>query len=356
MTVDVSDLSPQLRYRSIQQPGEPPPLRLETILVTPAMAADWLRRSDQDETFHNRPTRVGDVRRWKLLMETDRFIHYLPDGPILFDADGILLNGKHRLNAICGHGQPAGLTVIRDVPRWMMEYFDSGRPRNLNDLFVIKGRASTAQTGSACRLAMRYEEVLFGKRPALAWKLWPGHRDEFPDVDDFLGRRSGLMDLYHSAEVVYRGSRIVIAASMVFRFYQELAWPEGDAVLQRFWEGLAKGAMLQTGDPALALREWSRDVYTAKDRIPAKRESHLFLLNGCFTAAAQGAQIQRIQLGYGLPMPVPYHPNGPRTAVTNIHRELNALDGDSTRGTTATPTRRRRSTSKAAAGLPEFRA
>ena len=319
---------PQLLYRAIPQVDVPPGLQLECVLVTPEMAKQWLAKSDAHEDFRNRPTRVGDVRRWKLLMETGRFVSYLPDGPILMSAGGCLLNGKHRLTALCGHNQPIGLVIIKNVPDWMMNFFDTGRNRSLRDLFEITGHMTPTQVGSTARQAMRYEEFIHGKRSAIGWRFWAAHRDEHTDVVDFVNRRSALTDLYGSAELVYRGSKLLIASAMTFRLYQELAWPEGAPFVREFFEGIAKGAMLAAGTPALTLREWSKDIAVNRERVPAKREAHLLLLLRFFALTAQKEQVHRVQYGYGQPMLLPYHPDGDDAALANLREGLAALDAE----------------------------
>jgi len=327
-TENEDTLDPQLLYRPVEQLPQAPAFKISYPMVTPSMADNWLRRSDAVTEFSNRATRTGDVRRWKLLMETDRFVQWLPDGPILFDDKDCLLNGKHRLTALSGQKKSFGMMVVKGVPRWMMAFFDTGRCRTLNDLFAIGNRASKSQTGSAARLAMRYEEMIFGVRPQLNWKAWPQHRDEFTDVDTYVARRTPLMDLYTSADQLYRGSRLLVPSALVFRFFQELAWPDGAEQIMRFWQGLNKGSLLEAGDPALTLREWSKDVWATKDRIPAKRETHLLLLLRMFAASMMKTKVNRVQYGYGLTMPYPYHPDGLDIAVRNVKVGIATIDAE----------------------------
>src|SRR5947207_8311126 len=122
--------------------------------------------------------RERDVRRWALLMETDRFVHYLPNGPLCFDDEGILLNGKSRLSGVTRQPKAIGFMVVNHVPRWMFTFFDQMRVRSLNDTFIMAGRMTHAQTGSTMRLAMRYEEFLHGLRSPLGWRSWAGERGD----------------------------------------------------------------------------------------------------------------------------------------------------------------------------------
>ncbi len=322
--------NPALLYREVPQIEGDVPMSVEFAKVSPEQASEWLAKADRDESFRQRPTSVRDVRRWKILMETNRFVQFLPDGPLCFDDDGILLNGKHRLTAVGGFDRPVGFMLVKRVPRWMFRFFDTGRGRTLNDVFKIGGRATMAQTGSSMRLAMRYEEFLHGKRPAMGWwKDWRGQRDEHADVDDFLARRQDLNDWYYVGQQVYGGSRIIVASAMVFRFYQSLAWPDGEEHLIGFCDGLAKGAMLAPGHPALVLREWGRMSFADKERIEGKRELHLLLMFRHFALTVQGDRLSgQLRWARGFPMAMPYHPDGPDVAVKNVLTALAEMDRD----------------------------
>lgn len=300
-------------------------------LVSPEQAREWLGHADSDESFRNRPTRLNDIRRWRLLMETRRFVNFLPDGPLLFDKDKtVLMNGKHRLSAVTGQTNDIGFMIVRRVPRWMMRFFDTGKSRTLKDMFDLSGRMSNSQSGSVLRLAMRYEEMIRGLRPQYGWREWRRHGDEHFDVDDYGLRREPLTDLYEAALQAHKGCRLQIASLMTFRFFQELAWPgDGQDTFLEFWDGLANGAMLETGHPALTLREWSRDMFNSKEPLQWKKEVHLLLLFLFFGIFAGGGKVKPngVRWAPGMPMEFPYHPEGPDTAVKNTLEQLDAMEG-----------------------------
>lgn len=330
-------------YRPVPQVSGPEDMRTKFVQISPAQADEWVRRSALDPSFRQRVTKVRDVRRWRILMETDRFVSYLPNGPLCLDSEGVLLNGKHRLTALAGQEHSFGFMVVENVPRWMFRFFDTGAPRTLNDVFHISNRMTKAQSGSTMRLAMRYEEFLYGKRRAIGWKDWGQQRDEHYDVDDFLGRREDLSDWYYVGQQIYSGCKLLVASAMVFRFYQSLAWPEGEEQLVAFCEGLAKGAMLAPRVPTLVLREWARQSNEQKEKIRGKRELHLLMLMRMYALTVQGDRIDRMQWAYGFPMTMPYHPDGPQTAVKNVLAALAEMDEQSVRdanGGTAAPARR----------------
>ena len=117
---------------------------------------------------------------------------------------------------------------------------------------------------------------------------------------------------------------------MAFRFYQQLAWPDGVDALIEFWDGLRTGAV-PPRSPASALRAWGRDCFE-EERLGAKRpfarrELHLLLLFRMFALHVQGDRIQgKVPWAYGMPMLMPFHPDGDETALKNVRAALAELD------------------------------
>lgn len=324
---EVAEQDISMLYRQVPQLEGEPPFKVKYVWFTPEDADKLIKHSDRDQSFRQRVTTVSQVRRWKNLIATNRFVHMLPAGPICIDdEDKVLLNGKHRLTAVAGQDKKVGFVVFENVPRWMFAYFDTNKPRTISDVFHIGNRHAKPQTASAMKLALRYEEMLTGVRPAHGWRHWAAVRDEHQDVDDFLARRDEIQDWYGVGEKVQRDARLLSPSVMVFYFYQSLAWPEGADSLQKFCESLMTGGNLAPKSPALLLREWSRDVWFNKDRVTAKREVHLHLLMRSFGQHQQGSRFDRLVWAYGNPMSMPYHPKGPETAVSNVRFALEEIN------------------------------
>lgn len=237
----------------------------------------------------------------------------------------MLLNGKHRLTAVESiDGAQCGFVVFENVPRWMFKYFDTGKTRTIKDVFHVGGRSAMPQTPSALRLALRYEEFLYGKRPGHGWRQWKQVPDEHEDLDEFLSRRLEMQDWYSLAEKMQRQAKLMTPAALVWRFYQSLAWPEGDEEITAFTDSLMTGSMLAPKSPVLLLRNWAKMCHEESLFVPAKRETHLFLLFKAF--AQRESRLDALQWAYGMPMSLPYHPKGWEAAKENIMKALAELD------------------------------
>lgn len=320
----------ELLYRPVPQLVDdeypPDPKRL---WVTPQKASELVDKALKADTIRQRKIRISQTRRWRNLYLTQRFVNFLPNGPLVEDEDGILLNGMHRLSALASlreHDVQFGFWLFPKTPQWMFQFFDTGAVRNLKDVFHINSRSTGPQTPSAMRLAMRYEEFLAGVRSAMGWRHWGQVKDEHNDVDNFIARRGELQDWYSAAEKVNRSARLLVPSMLVFRFYQGLAWPDGADKLDEFCESLVTGEMLRAQSPALVLREWARDAYHNHDIIAAKREVHLTVLLRAFDQFARGTKVPRQVWAYGGPMTMPYHPAGPEHAIKVVRQALDELD------------------------------
>lgn len=324
------DAGLNLLYQPVQQlPGDPP-FEVEFLIFTPALAQTWIDEAHTVSGFKQRPVIPAQVRRWRNLIGTQRFVNFLPNQPICTDENGVMLNGMHRLTAVAGmpEGTEVGFVVISNVPQWMFAFFDTNRPRTIKDVFHIGQRVTGPQTASAMKLAMRYEEFLLGVRSASGWRHWAQVKDEHQDVDNFYTRRDEIQDWYGVGEKVYRNARLLIPSVTVFRFYQGLAWPEGDIEIEDFCTSLLTGETLGPNVPVRLLVDFSHKTFATRQEAPlyAKREVHLHLLLRTFEAMQQGSRYQYLAWAYGNPMAMPYHPKGHDIAVKNIRVALEEMD------------------------------
>lgn len=327
------DESPQLLYRAIPEQLTPEniPFKIEFVPFTAQMAQESLDAADANEEFRQRKRTPARMNRWLNLMRTGRFVHYLPDGPICYNPDGVQLNGGNRLAAVAQHDEPVGFMVIRNCPTWMFQHFDSGDKRSVSESIYMNKHDIKGQPGALARLGMRYEEFLSGKRSPLGWAMWGKHRDENADINDFLDRREYLTDFTAEGARIKKRSDLMAVSGTVFVAYQRLAWPDGEEQLEEFLDGLCLGAMLAKGNPALTLREWAkRDGYIGAASL-GRREGHLLLLFKMFASFVQHATVSEIRVARGFPMTMPYHPKGHEVAVDNVRAALEKMDRESGR-------------------------
>lgn len=326
-TPDVEE-DPLLLYQPIKQQINPKkiPWTIEYPKLTPKQAAQMLEEADTYEEFGQRPRTPARIKRWLTLMETNRFVEYLPVGALCTNEDGILMNGGNRMAALAQYDKPVGFMVIRNCPSWLLSYFDNGNMRTQREAILISKKKLSPETTAVVRLAMRYEEFIFGKRKAIGWAEWGRHHDEHVDATNFMDRREYLFDLIPDGKRLKKRIDIQPASATCFIGYQQLAWPEGVDKLEEFVDSLDYGANLRKGHPALTLREWTqRDGFIGGTRA-GRREGHLLLLFKFFTLWCEGHTVNDVKAARGLPMAMPYHPDGWDVACKNVREALVEMD------------------------------
>lgn len=325
------DESPQRLYRSLLTqltpttiPWDPP----KYVYVTPEMAQDWLDAADNHPDFVPRKRTAARVKRWQELMQTNRLVEFLPNGPICKNYAGIIMNGGNRLAAVVEYGEPVGFMIIEPCPDWLLDYFDTGDKRSLKEALLIRKRPTDPLLSAITRLAMRYEEFLFGKRRPDGWVTWGRVKDEHPDIDSFMERREYVLDWASVGKQLKRHAEIQPSAGAVFTAYQLLAWPEGADRTNDFLDSLITGANLKKGNPALTLREWARRDGYIGQATAGRREGHLLLLFNMFASYCRDSTVTEMKVARGFPMTMPYHPDGFEIAVKNARDGILELDGD----------------------------
>lgn len=324
------EIPPGLLYQPVQQiPVDPsrPPFDVSYEFVTPEQAEEYLRIASLATGFRQRKTSPAEVKRWSTLITTNRFVHFLPNGVVCIDPDGIPINGQHRMSGLIDAGMPAGFVIFRNVPRWMFAYLDTGKKRSLKDVLHINERETKPQTDSAMKLAMRYEEFVQGVRPAMGWRHWNAVKDEHQDVDDFYARRLEIQQGYGIAQRVYGRSKMLIPSVMTFLYYQSLAWPDGIDAAEDFLADLISVTHLSVQRPAYHLRQFALEIFENKSPVIAKREVHLMLLMRVFEQEMNHSRVGTLRWAYGQPMVMPYHPKGHEVAIKNVRTMLDEMDG-----------------------------
>jgi hypothetical protein len=124
--------------------GAPIPDRPVVMLVTPAIAADWL----ENRNIRNRRKSTVTARRYGRLLQAKRW--KCTHQGIAFNRNGLLIDGQHRLMAIVATGIPTKLFIIPFVEGMDEETFDvldSGHRRHAAQL--LEGPGANARAAAA---------------------------------------------------------------------------------------------------------------------------------------------------------------------------------------------------------------
>lgn len=225
-----NELTPEgSKYRLPPQP--------EVVEVTPDMASDWLSYRNHPK---NRPLSKGVAGKYQADMENGRWA-LTPEG-LIFDTDGYIISGQHRLKAVANSGKAISFWVFPDQPRDIFDVVDQGYKRTAAHVLHVPHAVSIAN--GARHLAALADRDRWGmpRFPKITtpeivetYRAWPE-----------LGWYSTEASTVYGSTSIPIGSHLAVLAQAA-RF--------GNIGLIEPWlTGLHTGASLQAGDPRLVLR------------------------------------------------------------------------------------------------------
>jgi len=206
-------------------------------LITPDVARQFLSMN-----LHNRPLSESVVARLAAAILRGEWM--FNGATIVFGADGVLLDGQHRLAAIAASGVACWSLVVTGVDRAAFSVIDSGGKggRKTADTLSLDGEKHTTALASALAWVDRYyTDTVFEMRvrnptPQQTQALLRAH----PGVRDSVA-------VFKSAHADRVTGSAVIACHYLFSLVDK---QEAD----RFILDLASGAGLSAGDPVLTAR------------------------------------------------------------------------------------------------------
>ena len=110
------------------------------VRVTPEMAADWLANHNNN----NRPIIRQNVKAIANDIKAGLWRDDHPHG-IVFDVNGNLADGQHRLHGIVEAKMPVLLNVTRGLPTNIRDFIDTGKARRISDRVTIHSNGRTNQ-------------------------------------------------------------------------------------------------------------------------------------------------------------------------------------------------------------------
>jgi hypothetical protein len=271
--------------RKTTVPAVPAGMQCQIVEVTPALAEKWLRQNT-----HNRSVRERVVLAYARDMEAGRWAEN--GEAIKFAADGTLLDGQHRLNAVTLSGVTVQMLVITGLANSSQETMDAGSKRTASDAFGLRGEVNFAILASVAKRVWMWDQGdtrFTGTAPTTA--ECAAVLDERPDL-----RRSA--DIASRVRQAFKPLPPSIVGT-AHHLFTRIDGPEAVWFFQR----VADGAELPKGHPILTLR--SRSVSDAADGRNNRPDRHMAYLIRTWNAVREGRSLARIIQAPDAPMPMP---------------------------------------------------
>lgn len=218
-----------LYFKAFQEASS---IKTTLMWVTPEMAGQWLEKNT-----HNRKTRPRGSNTYVREIKEGRW-HVIHQG-IAFDSKGLLVDGQHRLLAVCDAGISIPLMVTFGLPAGSMEAVDRGMKRSIPDILQLEHAIPNSSRISSlvAVIAACVHSLDTTMTPGVAMEIYRQHK---PSLD------------WAASSLPQRGS--LWAAPIVSAFAVGYGRTETQAAVVSFVASYESGEALVDGQPAFYLR------------------------------------------------------------------------------------------------------
>lgn len=210
---------------------------VEIVTVTPAMANRWFTLNSDGQRNLSPKT----VNHYARPMRENRWM--LSNDAIVFDINGRLINGQHRLNAVIQSNKPQRFIVGRN--------FDP-------DSFVIMDRQTTRRTQQFIK--KQHRNTLAGA--SYFASLW--YRGEFPKPQFARVEPVEALEILKANETMEESANFIhesgahrigkVGFLAFLHWFYAFEQAQDRTMVDSFFLGIATGEGLRKGDPALTFR------------------------------------------------------------------------------------------------------
>lgn len=261
-----------------------PVVSIETI--TPTKAKQWLQGN-----VDNRKLRESRVLFFARLLSEGEW--ELTGDAVVFDDQGVLINGQHRLSAVVVAKIAAQFLVLRGVPSKTQEVMDQGLSRNVADQLFRRGVKYHTQVSGALQWLYQIDYIeRTGKVHYADSSLRPSLRELLSlfEANPELPKEAGELNKVVYYLKVRSGPTLAV-------YHRLLDIDREDAEI--FFKHLQEGAGLAKSDPIWRLREWcisDNRTRQSTGRAPAYR--YIAMVFKAWNAWREGKPVNKLAWNY----------------------------------------------------------
>lgn len=253
----------------------------EVVEVNPALADTWLGQMVKKQ----RNLKTHRLEAYRRDMVAGRW--HLSGQGILFNVEGELTDGQHRLVACIMAGVSFPSLVVHNVPKEAMPSIDRGAPRTLTDYLRWQDERDPVLLASVIRLSWIWDK---GHLRNFEWSF---NNPTIEESIDWLQQNPDLREGI-SPGIRLRRAPLFLQSSVSGAFWWK-AHRSYPVEVERFCDALMAGTDLQPGNPILAYRRalanQQRAAGKTKGRDPRVSLAHLIK---AFSAWYQGMQVSNL--------------------------------------------------------------
>lgn len=232
-----------------------------TITVTPEMATKWLEKNVNNRRL-NKPLEDRQVQAYARDMKAGHW--RLTGEPIIFDWNGDLLNGQHRLWACIFADAPFQTVVTYGVDPESRIVIDTGRKRTLGNYLSMPGQGEKDASALAAviNLCFRWDHDAIGGDGSLIGNAMVVNHEDAVEwlTENNEVRQSVLVGSKFYREMRFGKTQAAAAHYLNARVNAEAA--------DDFWHKATTGVDLPDGSAILALRRYVQNQHVQKHMVP----------------------------------------------------------------------------------------
>lgn len=124
-------------------------MKTKEVNVTPTMARGWMEKNTK-----NRPSNAKHTSWLASQMTAGKW--KLNPQPIIFNGDGTLLDGQHRLMAVIESGKTVKMNIVTGAASDVFDVLDTNRTRTAGDVLAIQGYANAKVLAGAIQFLLNF--------------------------------------------------------------------------------------------------------------------------------------------------------------------------------------------------------
>lgn len=228
---------------------------VRVVTLSPAQCEKILK----EQNVRNRDIRQGRIEHLAAIIDKGEW--RLTGDAIVFDIDGVLLNGQHRLTAAVVANKPIEVVVLKNLPRINQDVMDDTLSRRLADAMKLRGETDVHRRGAGVNWSAR---MVYCEATGIAHYANNALRPSIPQLLRYYDEHSGLRQSSVDCRPIQRELKLRPGPLIALHYRLGMIDAEHRDV---FFNQLRTGEMLERGSPILVFRRYcdrERDRYSAR--------------------------------------------------------------------------------------------
>ncbi len=257
----------------------------KAVSICKEITPEWARYMLDNHNGCNRTLYIETAKKYACSMEGGTWM--ASGEPIIISDEGNILNGQHRLLAICIYGKPVAMMVTEGIDQASFAVMDMHSKRSCGQVLGIMGVQNATLVASILKLVCVYN----------ANKAMPAITNKFASNDVVILEYDKAPHVGLSATIAQPKSLPIGMTASVFGFCHYVCARIDKEDADFFYRQISEGESIVKGDPAYTVIKICRNQYL-KDVNPSQKE-RVILFFKAWNHFRRGERVHRIRTTLG---------------------------------------------------------